>query len=283
MKKIFTILTVTAIASMSSAQIVISEVYGGGGGATAVYASDYVELVNLGSAPATLNGATLQYASATGNFNSYAALPSITLNGGQKYLIEMLPSTTPPAGAALPTADFIVASNVSFSNGNTYTGGFNMSAANGKIVLANSAVQITSPTDASVVDFVGYGTATTFEGSGAAPAIDAASSATRTGGDTNNNAADFQKLAPSPQNTISLAVSDVNGTKINLVKNTNVNNAIVFGVKANVQIVNSNGQVVKTASVSDNSTLDVSSLAKGMYIISADVNGQKVSQKIMKN
>ena len=66
-------------------------------------------------------------------------------------------------------------------------------------------------------------------------------------------------------------------------KNTNVNNTIVFGAKANVQIISANGQVVKTAAVNENTTLDVSSLAKGMYIISADVNGQKVSQKVIKN
>ena len=88
---------------------------------------------------------------------------------------------------------------------------------------------------------------------------------------------------------ISGEVSSILGTsenfsnKINLVKNTNVSNTIVFGTKANVQIVNANGQVVKTAAVSENSNLDVSSLAKGMYIVTAEVNGQKVSQKIIKN
>ncbi len=83
--------------------------------------------------------------------------------------------------------------------------------------------------------------------------------------------------------TDGLAVTDIYGTGVKLVKNTNVNNTIVFGAKANVQIVNANGQVVKTAAVSENSNLDVSSLAKGMYIVTAEVNGQKVSQKIIKN
>lgn len=83
--------------------------------------------------------------------------------------------------------------------------------------------------------------------------------------------------------TDGLAVTDIYGAGVKLVKNTNVNNTIVFGAKANVQIFNVNGQVVKTASVVENTNLDVSSLAKGMYIISAEVNGQKVSQKIMKN
>lgn len=282
MKKIFTILGLTAIATMN-AQIVISEVYGGGGSGSSLFVNDFVELKNIGSSVQTLPTATLQYASATGLFNSYIALPSITLNPGQKYLIEMVATPANTSGTALPTADFQATSNVSFSNGNTYNGGFNMSAASGKVALASSVTQVVTPTDSAVLDFIGYGTANIYEGSGAAPALDVNNSATRNGGDTNNNAGDFVKVTPTPENSSSLAVSDVNGSKINLVKNTNINNTIVFGAKANVQIVSANGQVVKTASVSENTTLDVSSLAKGMYIVTADVNGQKVSQKIIKN
>ena len=282
MKKIFTILGLTAIATMSNAQIVISEVYGGGGGSTAVYMNDFVELVNLGSSAATLSGANLQYASATGTFNSYAPLPSITLNPGQKFLIEMVPATANTVGAALPTADYKVTSNLNIATGVSYNGGFNMSAANGKIALANAVSAVTAANGANVVDFIGYGSATMFEGAAAAPLLDATKSATRTAGDTNNNGTDFSALAPTPTNSV-LAVSDVNSAKITLVKNSNVNKTIVFGAKANVQIISANGQVVKTAVVSENTNLDVSSLPKGMYIISADVNGQKVSQKIIKN
>ena len=282
MKKIFTILGLTAIATMSNAQIVISEVYGGGGGSTAVYMNDFVELVNLGSSAATLSGANLQYASATGTFNSYAPLPSITLNPGQKFLIEMVPATANTVGAALPTADYKVTSNLNIATGVSYNGGFNMSAANGKIALANAVSAVTAANGANVVDFIGYGSATMFEGAAAAPLLDATKSATRTAGDTNNNGADFAALAPTPTNSV-LAVSDVNSAKITIVKNSNVNKTIVFGAKANVQIISANGQVVKTAVVSENTNLDVSSLPKGMYIISADVNGQKVSQKIIKN
>ena len=78
------------------------------------------------------------------------------------------------------------------------------------------------------------------------------------------------------------AVVDVNATKVNLVKNTVVGNTILFVAKADVQILNMNGQVVKTASVNENSSLEVSSLAKGMYVVTATVNGKAVSQKIIK-
>lgn len=280
MKKIFTILGISA-AMIMNAQIVISEVYGGGGGGTAVYVNDYVELVNLGSSSATLTGATLQYASAAGTFNSYTTLPAITLAPGQKYLIEMVPGTANTVGAPLPTADFQMTQNTSFSNGNTYNGGFNMAAANGKIALASDATQVTGPTASNVVDFVGYGSANLFEGSGAAPALDAANSATRGTADTNDNAADFTKVAPNPENS-TLAVSDASYSKIKLVKNTVVDNTLIFGEKANIQIINMNGQVVKSASVNAAGTLDVSSLAKGIYIVKGEVNGHNVAQKIIK-
>ncbi len=79
-----------------------------------------------------------------------------------------------------------------------------------------------------------------------------------------------------------LATEVVNSTKVNLVKNTVVGNAIMFAAKADVQILNMNGQVVKTASVNENTSLEVSSLAKGMYVVTATVNGKAVSQKIIK-
>lgn len=80
-----------------------------------------------------------------------------------------------------------------------------------------------------------------------------------------------------------LAVGDLSSKKINLVKNTNVSNELLFGAKADVQIINMNGQVVKSASVNENSKLNVSSLSKGMYVVTATVDGEKISQKIVKN
>ena len=80
-----------------------------------------------------------------------------------------------------------------------------------------------------------------------------------------------------------LAVSDLNSTKINLVKNSLVKDAIQFSSKANVQIVNTAGQVVKNASVTENTVLNVSSLSKGVYFVTAIVDGKKVSQKIIKD
>lgn len=81
---------------------------------------------------------------------------------------------------------------------------------------------------------------------------------------------------------VTMNVGNANVVKSNLVKNTVVANNIMFAAKADVQILNMNGQVVKTASVNENTSLDVSSLAKGMYVVTANVNGKAVSQKIIK-
>lgn len=68
----------------------------------------------------------------------------------------------------------------------------------------------------------------------------------------------------------------------NFVKNTIVENELVFGKKISAKIVNSNGQVVKSINADENSILDVSSLPKGVYVVTGEINGDKISQKIIK-
>ncbi|MGV4414218.1 T9SS type A sorting domain-containing protein [Chryseobacterium sp. T1] len=82
--------------------------------------------------------------------------------------------------------------------------------------------------------------------------------------------------------TQSLAVDNLNVAKGTLVKNTVVSNEIIFGQAAKVSIISMNGQVVKTADVLENGSLNVSQLAKGIYIVTATVNGKTISQKIVK-
>ncbi len=84
------------------------------------------------------------------------------------------------------------------------------------------------------------------------------------------------------QSDASLGVIDTNKSKTTLVRNTKVNNEISFGEKANVKIYNVSGSLVKSASVEKNTSLNVSSLPKGIYVVTGEVNGQSVSQKIVK-
>lgn len=83
--------------------------------------------------------------------------------------------------------------------------------------------------------------------------------------------------------TDALAVADFSKANSSLVKNTVVGESIAFAKTADIQIINAAGQVVKAAKVTEGSTLNVSSLAKGMYIVTGTVNGEKVSQKVIKN
>ena len=79
-----------------------------------------------------------------------------------------------------------------------------------------------------------------------------------------------------------LAVTDINKTKKYLVKATSVSNELIFTTKSDVKIFNSNGQIVKSAAVNENTSLNVSELPRGMYIVSGTVDGEGVSQKVIK-
>ncbi|WP_309491501.1 T9SS type A sorting domain-containing protein [Chryseobacterium chendengshani] len=82
-----------------------------------------------------------------------------------------------------------------------------------------------------------------------------------------------------------LAVSDLNKSKSNFVKNTFVKNEeITFGSDVkDIKIYTLTGQVVKTASVKSNETLNVADLQKGNYIVTGTINNLPVSQKILKD
>jgi hypothetical protein len=203
-------------ASLSNARvsntIVISQVYGGGGSNTAgpTYKNDYVELFNLSSAPASLNGLALQYGSATGQFGSTATnifvLPDVTLQPGQHYLIQT--GATGTAGLDLPVTP------------DTITTGLSMAAAGGKVALTNTATALacgatatpcTLP-DSRIIDLVAYGTSNNGEGgvsvnNGAAftnmqGAVRNANGCT----DTDNNNSDLAAVTnPIPRNLASAA------------------------------------------------------------------------------
>lgn len=72
------------------------------------------------------------------------------------------------------------------------------------------------------------------------------------------------------------------GNKKVFIKNTVANNDITFGAKSDVKVFNMAGQVVKTAAVSENQSLNVSDLQQGTYIVTGTVNGKNVSEKVIK-
>lgn len=79
-----------------------------------------------------------------------------------------------------------------------------------------------------------------------------------------------------------LATVDFSKDKYSLVKNTSVSDNLFFAKTADVKIINTAGQVVKELKATEGSSVNISSLAKGMYIVTGTVNGEAVSQKIIK-
>jgi len=80
------VLVTPAGAQAASADIVLSQVYGGGGNTGAPYANDFVELYNRGTATVPVTGWTVQYASATGSTWSRTTL-SGSIAPGHWYLV----------------------------------------------------------------------------------------------------------------------------------------------------------------------------------------------------
>lgn len=177
--------------AMAASDVVISQVYGGGGNTGAIYKNDFIELFNRSANPVNVNGWSVQYASATGTSFQVTALPNITLQPGQYLLVQEAAGTG--GTTSLPTPDKI--------------GTIAMSGTAGKVVLANTTTAVTSATAASVLDLVSFGTtATPFEGSGPTPAPSGTNSVIRAADgctDTDQNAADFTAVAAAPRNSAS--------------------------------------------------------------------------------
>lgn len=177
--------------------ILISQVYGGGGNSGAPYLNDYIELFNPTSSAISINGWSVQYASAAGT----TWTPIIPLSGsvaaGQYYLVQL--ASGGAVGSPLPTPDA--------------TGTTNMAAGAGKVALANTTTALTCGSsndclpNVNIIDFVGYGSsASSFEGSGPAPAPSNTTSDLRGSGgctDVDNNSTDFALGTPTPRNSSS--------------------------------------------------------------------------------
>lgn len=176
--------------------LVISQVYGGGGNSGATYKNDFVELFNPTTSAISLSGMTIQYTSTTGAFgtNTFTLPTAASVAPGAYFLVQMAAGTG--GTTDLPTPDAI--------------GTLALSGTGGKVALANNGTAVSGPTAPNVIDFVGWGSATTFEGSGAAPATTNTTAVLRAGNgctDTNTNSADFTTAAPAPRNSASPTTS----------------------------------------------------------------------------
>jgi hypothetical protein len=177
------------------ADVVVSQVYGGGGNAGAVYTHDFVELHNRSVGPVSLAGWSVQYSSPGGTTWSVTNLSGNIAPGGY-YLVQL--ATGGANGLALPTPDAVGLSN--------------LSAQSGKVALVASTTPLAGscPSTGTIVDLVGYGSAACFEGGAAAPTLGVATAARRPGAscvDTTENGSDFVALAPLPRSSATAAAA----------------------------------------------------------------------------
>ena len=185
--------------------LVISQVYGGGGNASATYTNDFIEIFNRGTTTVdfSVTPYSVQYAAATSNFSSNKTdITAGMLLPGHYFLVQE--ASGGATGSALPTPDVA-------------TGAINLSATAGKVALVSGTTALTGsgcPLGATVMDFLGYGsTANCFETApiSVSSTNSNARSVIRTASciDTNNNSADFSNptTAPVARNTATTPIA----------------------------------------------------------------------------
>lgn len=175
--------------------VVISQVYGGGGNAGAPLNGDFVELFNAGASVVSLANWSVQYSSAGSTGGSWqVTLLSGSIAPGGYYLVSQSKGAN---GLPLPAADA--------------AGAIAMSATGGKVALVPAPAAIVGGCPASgVIDLVGYGMANCFEGTAAAPAPSNTTADFRKRGgcyDSDHNNVDFAINQPAPRNSASPARS----------------------------------------------------------------------------
>ncbi|HYJ85638.1 MAG TPA: Calx-beta domain-containing protein, partial [Pyrinomonadaceae bacterium] len=235
--------------------IVVSQLYGGGGNAGAVFKNDFIEVFNRGATTINLAGWSVQYTSATGSTWSVTPLCSTAtclLLPGQYFLVEEDQGSGGTTN--LPTPDA--------------TGTIAMTAGAGKVAVVSSATALsgTCPSSANILDLVGYGaTASCFEGS-PAPAPSNTLAALRKGGgcvDTANNAADLFTHSASPRSS-AYPINACSGQTVDLT----INDVTVMETDAEVVAatftVTLHGSTGSTVTV-DYSTSDVTAVAPSDY------------------
>lgn len=187
-------LTVNAAVVGTATNVVISQIYGGGGFSGSSFRNDFVELFNPSGSSVNLGTWSVQYAAYNGT-----TWTKINLTGAispySYYLVQL--GSDGANGSVLPAADV--------------SNALNISATRGKFALVNDQTVLTGSNPVggtTIVDFVGYGAATACEGT--APAVSGSNTASvlrKNGGytDSNNNTNDFIAATPNPRNTASPA------------------------------------------------------------------------------
>ncbi|WP_408911429.1 ExeM/NucH family extracellular endonuclease [Corynebacterium gottingense] len=170
-----TITVPTAHAATDGSNVVINEVYGGGGNSGSTVSNDFVELYNPTDKNIDITGWVLDQQSASGNSGNKATLSGSVPAGGY-FLIKG--AAGKDTSHPLENAD--------------YESNFNFGGKSASAVLTDAS--------GNQVDLVGWGGAKNFEGKAAEGTSNSTSIQRKEAGvDTDDNAADFAAATPSPQ------------------------------------------------------------------------------------
>jgi hypothetical protein len=182
--------TLSGSVNPPAANVVINQIYGGGGNSDATYTNDFIELYNNENTPVDLTGWSVQYTNATGSGWS---------------------SNLTPLSGTIPAHGFFLVQESRGTGGTTplpipdVSGSIAMSGTQGKVILCNTTVGQTgdNPTGANIIDMVGYGGADVWQGSGPAPLLSNTTADVRKvdGANSHDNAADFKTIFPLPRNS----------------------------------------------------------------------------------
>lgn len=188
-----------------SPDLVISQVYGGGGNSGAPLTHDYVELFNRGTKAVSLKGKSLQVTGDKFDFDATKKLdlPEASIEPGGYFLVQ-LAATVRDGGAAgpdapkpLPKADF--------------EGDLLLGSKGGKVALVPSdklldacggEARCESP---DIIDFLGFGAASQSETFPLGEISNTTAATREVEGckDTGSNVVDFKTKAPAPRNSAS--------------------------------------------------------------------------------
>ncbi len=178
------------MSQVAHAQSVVVRQIFPGGGPTAPYGADFIELFNRSASAVSIGGWSLQCAPASPGSWQKLALPSISLAAGQSMLIRLAGGSTP----ALPTPDATAL-------------GINLSASGGviAIVRANTSLLGCPRGVTTIEDLVGYGSTICAQGTpavgpGLNQAIVRKSSGCQAG---TNDREDFEVAVPTPRSRAS--------------------------------------------------------------------------------
>ncbi|MBK5284205.1 MAG: lamin tail domain-containing protein [Bacteroidia bacterium] len=258
----------------TATNVVISQIYGGGGNTGAPFQNDYIELFNPTNSVVNLAGWSLQYGSATGT--SWTGITPLTgiIAANSYYLVREAAGAG--NGSPLPTPDD--------------TASIAMSSTAGKVALCNSITALTGqcPTGGAIIDFVGYGSsANCFEGATPTPGPSNTNAIFRADSsctDADNNATDFSTAAPNPRNSASsthtcgpTSISEnASLQNLNIIAYPNPVHDILFvsssafiNENIDIQIFNMLGTKIfvgKTSSKTLN-RIDVSGFTDGIYFV----------------